>query len=234
VEASTRAGGTHAVARRGGRRVAAIATLAVGALAVAAGIAVVLSHAEVRRTNTNDVVARGLVGTLSAGHRVCQDGERVPAGTAAIGLAAQSSGQAAGVLAVELLDLTTQARVAGGTAAAGRGATTTVPLRPSVRRERAVRVCLRLRAPATAAAVALYGGPADTAASAMDGSQALGGRVRIDYLGGTAESWWSLAPTVARRIGYGHAWSTSAVALLAALLTLTSIGLAAWLLLRPS
>lgn len=233
MEASTRADGTQAVARRGGRR-AAIAALAVGALALAGGLAVALSHAEVRRTNTNDVIVRGVVGTLSADHRVCQDGERVPAGTAAIGLSAQSSGQAPGTLALELLDLATKARVAGGAALAGSEGTTTVPLRPRIARERAVRVCLQLRQPASGAAVELYGSPAGRTTSAMEGSQALGGRLHLDYLGGAATSWWSFAPTVARRIAYGHALSGPSVALLAALLTLTSIALAAWLLLRPS
>ncbi len=234
MEASTHAGGTHAAARRGRRR-AVIATLAVGAVAAATGIALVLSHAEVRRTNTNDVVVRGVVATLAAGHAVCQDGERVPAGTTAIALTATPTVPTRNVLAVELLDSASGAPVAAG-AAVGRsnGVATPVPLRPRIARERPVRVCLRLSRPAAGAAVQLYGAPTSRATSAMDGSRAIGAVVHLDYLGGPAQSWWALAPTVARRIGYGHAWSGSSVALLAGLLTLSSIALAAWLLLRPS
>jgi hypothetical protein len=233
VEASTHADGTNAVARRGRRR-AVIATLAVGTVAVAVGIAAALSHAEVRRTNTNDVIVRGVVATLGADHTVCQDGERAAGGTTAIALTATPSRQTQTTLAVELRDSASGAPVAAGAAVARSAGLTAVPLRPRIARERPVRVCLRLRRPAAGAAVQLYGDSASRAASAMDGSQAIGALVHLDYLGGSTQSWWAFAPTVVRRIGYGHAWSGSSVALLAGLLTLTSIALAGWLLLRPS
>lgn len=234
MEASTRVGGTHAAARRGGRRAAAIATLAVGALAV--GIAAALSHAEVRRTGTNDVTLKGTVATLHAGHRVCQQGERLPAGTATLALTATRRGTPRPGLTLTLLDAATHAPVAAGTATVWRDQTATVPLRPRSVRERAVSVCLRMRDPGTAAgaAVTLFGGPASGVQSAtVDGAQ-LGGRLRLDYLQAEARSWWSFAPTVVRRIGFGHGRSGPAGALAAALLLLTSIALAAWLLVRTS
>jgi hypothetical protein len=234
VDASTRDGGTHAARRRGGGRTAAIATLAVGALALVAAIAATLSDASVRETGTNGVLVSGEVDTLRPGHRVCQDGERVPARTAVLELTATRAGTPPPALAVELTDAARRAPVAAGTAAWGE-LTATVRLHPAPARERTVRVCLRLRGSGGAAASAsatLFGAPAAGAASATDDGARLGGRVRFDYLRAGAESWWAFAPTVVRRVGLGHAWSGSSVALLAALLTLASIAVASWLLVR--
>jgi putative copper export protein len=44
---------------------------------------------------------------------------------------------------------------------------------------------------------------ATLAASGADGP--LPGRVRVEYLRTSGSSWWSLVPTVARRMGLGHA-----------------------------
>jgi len=209
-----------------------VATLAVGALVLATAIAVALSHASVRRTGTNDVVISGIVDTLHGAHRLCQDGELLPAGTTALELTV--TGRRRPALAVELLDPATGAPVAAGTTDAWGEASATVRLRPRSVHERGVRVCVRLRTPGSGASAMLYGEPAAGEQSATDDGQRLGGRLRVDYVGTGSPSWASFAPTVVARIGRGHAWSGTSVALVATLLTLLSISLAAWLLARTS
>jgi hypothetical protein len=217
---------------RGAARRATIATLAVGALALAGGLVATLSHATVHPAGTNDIVPIGVVDTLRAGHELCQEGERAPAATATIELTATRSGPDAALAVAVAGASATRARPVA--AAWPDGETAVVPLRPPVARERAIRLCLRLSGRAHGATVMLYGAPAEREASATDDGQPLGGRMRLDYLPASAQSWWTLAPTVVTRIGRGRAWSGSSVALLAALLTLTSIALAAWLLARTS
>jgi hypothetical protein len=234
VEASKRDGDSPVATRRAGARAAAIATLAVGAIALAGGLALALSQASVRRTGTNDVTVSGIADTLRGGHRLCQGGELLPADTTTVELTATAGGSSRPALAVEALDASTHARVAAGIAARWRDESALVPLRPVPARDRPVRVCVRLCAPVVGAAAQLFGAPAERPDSATDDGEAVGGRIRLDYLRAGAQTWWSFAPTVAARIGRAHAWSGTSVALAAALLTLASIALAGWLLARPS
>ena len=67
--------------------------------------------------------------------------------------------------------------------------------------------------------------------STIDG-QPVEGAMHLEYLSARAGSWWSFAPTIARRLGRGHAWSGAPVVLLAVLLMLTPIALSAWQLSR--
>jgi hypothetical protein len=221
-------------ARRAARR-AAIAALAIGALLLAGALGATLSHAKVRRAGTNDLTVSVIVDTLRAGHRLCQDGERVPPDAAALELTGAAPSGSRPTLAVELVDASTLAPVAGGAVGVGPSGAVTVPLRPAVARERVVRVCMRLRGAGRRAQVQLDGAPiAPEMQGATDDGKDRGGRIRIDYLRSGRESWWAFAPTVAERLGRGRAWLGSSVAVLAALLMLASISVSAWLLVRTS
>lgn len=232
MEARRRGGDGSDGARRTGGRAAVIATLAVGLLALAGGIAATLSHAGVRPESTNDAVIKTLLGTLKGAHRVCQGDELIPAGTTAIRVSAVHDGTPAPMMAAAVLREPTLTTIAAGSAPSSLSEATIVPVHPAVARETAGRVCLRFRTHGQAAAISFYGVSAEEALGAADGGAPLGGRVRFEYLRSGAESWWSFAPTVVERIGRGHAWSGSSVALVAGLLTLLSISLAAWLLVR--
>lgn len=229
--ASTRGRGTNAGARRGGGR-AALATLAVGALLIAGGLLATLSRADVRRAGTNDVLVEAQVDALSGSHRVCQADERIPAGTAAVRVSAVREGSPPTTVGVELLGAQGQGAVAAGSAPAADFEATVVPLRPHVAEELAGQLCLELRAAAPGASILLFGEPTDASRSAVEGGRHLEGRIRFEYLRAGSESWLAFAPTVVDRVGLGHAWSGTSVALLAALLALASIGVAAWLLVR--
>lgn len=230
MEASKRDRGTSAVARRGGRA-AAIATLAVGLLLLAGGIAVTLSHAEVRPTGTNDVVVETLVGTASGVRTLCQGDERIPADTGAIRVSVTQGSEPRAALAVTVG--TPHAPVATGSGHRWDGNAAIVALHPALARDVAGRVCVRVRTREANGEIGLAGVPAADALSATDEGQPIGARLRFEYLRSDAQSWWSFAPELVDRIGRAHAWSGSSVALIAALLSLTSIFLAAWLLARP-
>ena len=187
-----------------------------------------------RRSGTNDVTVKGVVGTLRPGHQACQE-ESIPAGTVAISVSGSVSAHPLALLAVRVLDVATAAPLAAGAAPARPGAATTVTVHPALAHDGPVRVCLRLRTAATSARAQLYGSPTDSREpGATDDGNVLPGRIRLDYLRAGRPSWWSFAPTIVERLGRGRAWLGSAVAPLAALLVLISISAAAWLLVRQS
>lgn len=73
----------------------------------------------------------------------------------------------------------------------------------------------------------LVGEPAGAALAARSAAGPLPGRVVAEYLRPSRSSWWSLAPSVARRMGLGHApsgtWSALLVlALMAAVVLVCS------------
>jgi len=234
-EARTRDGRTPVAARPAAGRRAAIVTLAIGGLLLVAGLATTLSHAAVRRSGTNDVTVKTVIGTLRPGHQACQE-EPIPARTAAIRVSGDVSGHPLAPLAVQVRDAGTDTPLAAGAAGTRPERATTATLRPALARDAVASICVRLPTSAGAAAAAqLYGAPADAGeAGATDGGKALGGRIRFEYLRAGRPSWWSFAPTVAERLGRGRAWLGSAAAAIVALLVLTSISATAWLLVRES
>lgn len=232
MQAQTRERGEQVASRRAARR-AAIATLAVAALVVAVGIAVVLSHTAARRSGADDVTIAALVRRLHGAHRICQDGERIPAGTAALRVSIVPDSEPRAAMA---LDVTTEGGATVATAGRYRwhGDSAVFALRPAVARELAGSVCVQIRTRRRDGAVGLYGNPVAAPSSATDGGSAIEARLRIDDLRAGRESWWALAPTIATRIGRTRPWLGSAAPLVAALLVLGSISTAAWLLVRTS
>lgn len=212
-------------------RRAAFATLTACALALAGVLAIALSQAHGGRLGTNNVVP-SLVNTLRGSHLICQTQEVLPAGTGAVHLSLMRHAVTP-ALTLTVLSATTDASVAVGRNVRWDRAGARVALHPRPSRDLPARVCFRLRAPASAA-IDLLGAPAGEMPSATDRGQETGGRIRIDYLATREQSDWALATTVVTRIGRGHAWSGRSVALVAALLLLSSILVAGWLLVRPS
>jgi len=62
--------------------------------------------------------------------------------------------------------------------------------------------------------------------------QPVAGRMIIEYLRPGDRSWWSLAQSVARRMGLGHAGAGTWIALLATAAMATLAAVMSWLLLR--
>lgn len=232
MQAQARERDAQVASRRGARR-AAIATLAAAALALAAGIAVVLSHTAVRRSGSDDVTATAVVRSLRGAHRICQRGERIPTGTAALRVSIAPGSEPRATMALAVAD-EGGATVATADRYRWSRSAAVFSLRRPVARERAGSVCVQVDTHGRAGAVELLGASADPSLGATNDGTALGARMRIDDLRAGRESWWALAPAIATRIGRTRPWLGSAAALVAALLVLGSISGAAWLLVRTS
>jgi hypothetical protein len=204
-----------------------IALLA-GLLALALAVALVLSGAPQVVLAGNGVAAKGILAAANAGTRACQRGEALPRGTTAIRV---SLGDFTGP-AVTVQALSGSRVVASGVHAAGwDGETVTVPVRRVHSTISPVSICFA--SSAVGGEKLLINGSPATAARSVSGrrGEVLGGRLRVEYLGSGHTSWWTLAKSVARRMGLGRAWSGTWVALLVAALMLLAAALASRLIL---
>ena len=205
-------------------------TVAIGLVLVATGVIATLSTAAEHRTGTNEFPARAFLGVIPAPATLCQTSERIPAGTAALRFPAKSSSYAAPGLTLTL-EQGGGARTKGTDARwEGRDALV-VSLAQPLRAEVVADVCVDLHASGDRR-YAFKGTPTYPEEAATSDGQALPGRLHVEYLSAESGSWASFVPTVARRLGRGHAWSGTSVALLAALLMVVPIALCAWQLSR--
>jgi hypothetical protein len=166
----------------------------VAALAVVAFLALSRDR---RLSGTNDVKPALAVATLAqGGPRVCQPGQLVPAGTAAVAvLATPAGGRPVGPLVAELRGAT--GVVATGRSAGGhRGGWLAAPLDRPVRAPLEASVCVRQ----VGGAPALVSGvPTVPATAARAARRRLPGALSLRYLRPGRESWVELAPVVAAR-----------------------------------
>ena len=82
--------------------------------------------------------------------------------------------------------------------------------------------------------VSFLGVPTAGASGAWTSAGPLPGRMAVEYLRPGRSSWWSLAPSVARRMGLGRAWAGTWVVLLAGSLMALAIALGSWLTIREA
>jgi hypothetical protein len=80
--------------------------------------------------------------------------------------------------------------------------------------------------------VAMVGRKTSGAEATVGGGRPLPGRISVQYLQPGHRSWWSLALSVARRLGLGRTAPGTWNALLVALLAAGVLGLSAWLVVR--
>jgi hypothetical protein len=193
--------------------------LAVGLALVAIAIGVVLTRSPVTVAGNNSVAAEHGAGYAYGGTSNCQLAGTVPRGTSAIRFS--FSNNVGPTVTVKVLS---GGRViTEGTRHAGWGVdeTVTVPVKRISRAIPNARVCVALGQ--TAEAVEING-------SVVPGGNAV--RFRIEYLRPGDSSWWSLASTVARRMGWGHAPSGTWIVFLLIALMITVATLVSRLLLR--
>lgn len=220
------ASGDDRRARRRARRL----TLAVGLASVAAAVVATLPHAVERRTGTNGLPAKVFLPPAAARDTICQSGDRVPAGTAAVRLRAIGRPHARMPIALTLSGEDGVQDV--GTAARWDGAgAIVVPLRQPLRSDTIADVCVALPG-GRSQLIAFKGVPIAADQGATRNGAPVAGRMHLEYLAAGDASRWSLLPSVARRLGRGHAWSGPSVPLLVVLLMLAPIALSAWQLTR--
>jgi hypothetical protein len=178
--------------------------------------------------SSNYVTVTQELGLLREHTTVCQSGERLPAGTAAIRV---SMGAIAHVGPSVSATVSHQGRiVASGHHDGGWvSGSLTVPLRPPVEKPADAKICLvpgRIGMP-----VELIGNMAPRNLATTVNGTPLSGRMRVEYLKRGHRSWLSMARHVARRLGLGHSPSGAWIVFPLVVLMALAVTLAAWLLL---
>ena len=175
-------------------RVRAYLAIAAGALALAVGLAIVLSERNPQRTGVNAVPPNAFVDSLLAHQTACQ-ATSVPAQTHAIGLSVGVYRAAAPPLLLSLAvsgGKTRTAYVSGGY----RGGELRISV-PTIKREIAgASLCVEN---AGSGPVALAGVTTASDVSTLDGQGHMAA-LQISFYGPTTTG-WALAPVLARRVG---------------------------------
>lgn len=168
-----------------------------GALIVAlAALVVVLSDAEARLAGTNNIRPAGFIVRVPEGRTLCQPNEILPADAANVRVVLGTSGRSAGQ--VEITVRRENVMVADGRASARNGVTT-IPITDAAGDVGPVDVCIRNTRGAPISIAGTAGPPTGTRLGRRD----VEGAVAFEYLRDGRESWWALAPSVARRFGLG-------------------------------
>jgi hypothetical protein len=166
--------------------------------------------------------------TIAAPARLCQGDEVLPAGTTAVRISLE---------ALIGPSVTLAASADGHLLTSGRRATgwsngsVTIPVAPLTRSYSHVTICAQIARPRKPLGVdGVRTAPAVAARDAA--GQPVAGRLLVEYLRPGKTSWWSLVRSVARRMGLGHAWGGTGIALLAAAMMAALATLMSWVLLR--
>ncbi len=206
-------------------RVAIAAGFGLAALA----LAIVLSGSPRVLAGSNGVEALGKVLTaVPGGGSACQGGETLPAGTSAIRISLGATAGPRVAVAVRGPD--------GGLLAhgvSGRGwlaNVVTVPIEPVARTVHGATVCFAFAG--ASERISFFGARSPARTAARSAGRPLPGRVGIEYVRPGSSSWWSLASSVARRMGLGRAWAGTWVALFVGMLMVAGIAVASWSLVR--
>ena len=169
---------------------------AVGALlAVTIALMAVLSQSTRHSHASNFVPPHAFVADVPAGDRVCQPGERIPAGTGAIRARIGTYGSQGPRLELSISHPGGR-RIAESVLAAGwRQGDVVIPVARLGALDEA-EVCLRN---AGSRRIAVAGGRTLGSGALVDGQAAAGG-ITLAYLEPEARSWFSFAPDVAERV----------------------------------
>jgi hypothetical protein len=200
--------------------------LAVGLALVAIAIGILLSRSPVSVAGNNSVAAEHGVAAAKGGSTGCQTAGTVPAGTSGIRI----SGSVNVGPKVTARVLSGGQVITEGSREAGWGVdeTVTIPVKRVPRTITNARLCVSFGG--ALEPVELNGELVPT--TLPSGKRAHLLRFRIEYLHPGHSSWWSLASTVAHRMGFGHAPSGTWIVFLLLALTITVSALASRLLLR--
>lgn len=206
-------------------RVTAALSAALALLAIA--LIVVLSGSPTELARANSSPPEQPIVRAAGGEGACQGGEAVPAGTSAIRLTLVAI---LGPRVSVTVDAGGRRMAAGSVGSGWTAGAVSVPVTVA-HAVRSARICFALGR--SVEAVEVGGAPRSqvVAARTLSG-KVLPGRFTVEYLRSSGSSWWSLARTVARRMGLGHAPSGTWLAALLALAMGASVGVASWLLVR--
>jgi hypothetical protein len=204
--------------------------IAVGLALIAIAAAIVLSHSPRVLARSNGVEPfSSRLRTVPGSGSGCQSEETLPAHITAIALSLEATaGPRVSIVVLAGATIVTR----GASDAGWLGQAVTVPVTALDHAVRHATVCFAFDG--ADEQVSLLGLPVPGMAPASSGGRALSGRMAIEYLRPGSSSWWSLAPSIARRIGLGRAWPGTWVVYLLACLLLACVALGAWLVQRES
>ena len=212
------------------KRAQVAVTFLVGLAVIAATLIAVLLQSPRRAIATNRISVTGELTGFRRHTTVCQGAERIPAGTEALRISAAAYIGPGVSLVVSRGPLA----VSRGHQGAGWVSSyLTLPLQPTISTDTAATICVT-RDNGKLAAGLLGGETSGALPVATANGVPLGGRMRVEYLARGNRSWLSLARHVARRMGLGHAPSGGWIVILLAAISLATVGLAGWLLLREA
>ncbi|HEX5853573.1 MAG TPA: DUF2142 domain-containing protein [Solirubrobacteraceae bacterium] len=195
-------------------------TFALGIVLTIAVVVLTLSQSPLRVVRAT-ASPRTIVTTAIESAEICQAKEALPAGVTAIRLA---TGAYVGSPVRVRVSSSSGVVTEGKRGPNWTGNSVTVPVTPLTRAVSPVKVCVSL-AP-NSELIYVQGVPSSAKDSAVTPFGRTGGRITIEYLAPSRDSWWSRAVTVARHMGLGHALSGTWVAGLAAVL-MAAVGLLA-------
>jgi len=178
-------------------------------------LAITLSGAPIAVARINTQRHAGL-GTTRESLTACQSAETLPRHTSALRL--YMFAFTGPRVSVQLL-AHGQVIAHGERGAGWTGGSVTVALGPLAGAHQGVTLCFALLLNGDEG-VSLSGERTHSALAAQVHGEPLPGRVRVEDLRPGSSSWWSLALAVARRMGLGHAWAGTWIALLAGALML--------------
>jgi hypothetical protein len=176
--------------------------LACGLLLIVAALAVTLGAAPMVVIHGNGVSEQNSLLETRLSTSVCQAGEAIPANTTAVrlGLDAQVGPKVTVAVSAGGRTITT------GTAAGGwGGGVVTVPVRAVRSAASNTEICFTL-APAFSTVTLVGEGARLLPAIVLPANRPLPGRIAVEYLHRGSSSWLSLLPSIAHRMGLGHAW----------------------------
>lgn len=199
--------------------------LALAATLTALAIALTLQGAPMSVAATNGIPDAGELATTQRSTHACQGSETVPAGTTAVRL----------TLAAEIGPRVTLTVTSAGHAITHgirgqgwTGAAVTVPVQRVSHTTRKAEICFALARPLEM--IELFG-KHTSGASALVGphGERLPGRLGVEYLRSGTSSWLSLLPSIAKRMGLGHAWGGTWIVFALAGAMAAAAALMAWL-----
>ncbi len=204
--------------------------MTVGLGAIVLIFAVLLSHRDYRRSGSDRAPNEAFAVVLKAGQETCQDGELLPADTAAVEMTIGAYEKPGPPLRVAFTGPHGEALTTGGLPAGWREGVVRIPIARWSRPTEGVRACLTNAGPEPiqlAGAVPDPGWVMDVAGAKVEG------RLRYDFMRPGRESWLELLPTIVHRSTFAKSdlvrrWAWAA----ALLLMIFSVALAARTIVR--
>jgi hypothetical protein len=175
--------------------------LACGLLAIAVAFAVLLTHAEPRRSGTDYTPNADFATVLQPGQQTCQAHELLPADTAAVRMEIGAYGKPGPRVSVSLTGPHGEALATGGRAPGWRQGVVDIPVAHVYAASAEVTACLRDDGPSR---VALAGDSGDSFHTMQVAGRTIqNAQVLYQYMRPGSESWLQLLPTAVYRSTLG-------------------------------